>query len=168
MPRAEALPFCPKSRQAIRPAKRTATCEACWSEALRAVSKIRAGHFTEKSPRAKALRFLCLSRAPNRRFGRLIKKSSSTEYICQGRVTSRGATLFHGSTHALCEIPTYFRQLTYASRRRILGCKFLHAFDCALSGPFDNLHFHPALTIPDSLWAHESPLSPPHRFDFQL
>ena len=28
------------------------------------------------------------------------------------------------------------------------------AFDCALSGPFGSLHLHPALTLPDSLCAH--------------
>ena len=28
------------------------------------------------------------------------------------------------------------------------------AFPCALSGPFGNLHFDPALTCPDSLCAH--------------
>ena len=39
-------------------------------------------------------------------------------------------------------------------RRRILGQLFLPAFDCALSGPFDNLHLDPAPTIPDSLGAH--------------
>jgi hypothetical protein len=35
--------------------------------------------------------------------------------------TTRGATLFHGLIRALCEIPSYFRQLTYALRRRILS-----------------------------------------------
>ena len=65
---------------------------------------------------------------------------------------TRGATLLHGMTHALCEIPAYFRQLTYALRRRILN--ILNIFPCALCGPFDNLHFHPALTFPDSLWVH--------------
>jgi hypothetical protein len=28
------------------------------------------------------------------------------------------------------------------------------AFDCALGGPFDNLHLDPALSLPDSLCAH--------------
>lgn len=29
-----------------------------------------------------------------------------------------------------------------------------YAFDCALSGPFGSLHFDPALSLPDSLYAH--------------
>ena len=37
---------------------------------------------------------------------------------------------------ALKGILSYSRQLTYASRRRILG---LQAFDCALRGPFGGL-----------------------------
>ena len=36
----------------------------------------------------------------------------------------RGATLFQGLTPALCEIPAYLRQLTYALRRRLLGNPF--------------------------------------------
>ena len=73
--------------------------------------------------------------------------------LCQGRALkfTRGATLIHGTTRALCGIPAYSRQLTYASRRRILE----PVFPCALSGPFDNLHFYPALTLPDSLCAHD-------------
>ena len=75
--------------------------------------------------------------------------------LCQGRALkfTRGATLIHGMTRALCGIPSYSRQLTYASRHRILKRS---AFPCALSGPFNNLHFHPALTLPDSLCAHDS------------
>ena len=34
---------------------------------------------------------------------------------------TRGATLIHGSTRALSGIPAYSRQLTYASRHRILS-----------------------------------------------
>jgi hypothetical protein len=30
------------------------------------------------------------------------------------------------------------------------------AFDCTLSGPFDKLHYDPALTFPDSLCVHEN------------
>ncbi len=30
----------------------------------------------------------------------------------------------------------------------------MFAFDCALRGPFDNLHLDPALSSPDSLCAH--------------
>ena len=37
--------------------------------------------------------------------------------------------------HALSEVPAYFRQLTYALRRRILGSPF----HCALCGPFGRL-----------------------------
>ena len=37
----------------------------------------------------------------------------------------------------------------------------LIAFHCALSGPFGRLHFHPALTYPDSLCAHDC-------FDFRF
>ncbi|MDR2400204.1 MAG: hypothetical protein LBD73_00955 [Deferribacteraceae bacterium] len=41
---------------------------------------------------------------------------------------------------ALCGIPSYSPQLTYALRHRILGglsVTALPPFDCALSGPFD-------------------------------
>ena len=34
---------------------------------------------------------------------------------------TRGATLIYGLNRTLCEIPSYFRQLTYASRHRILS-----------------------------------------------
>ena len=47
----------------------------------------------------------------------------------------RGATLIHVIGHALSEVPAYFRQLTYALRRRILG----FSFRCALCGPFGRL-----------------------------
>ena len=69
-----------------------------------------------------------------------------------GMTTKEKSLYLHGMTHALCEIPAYFRQLTYALRRRILN--IVNIFPCALCGPFDNLHFHPALTFPDSLWVH--------------
>ena len=39
------------------------------------------------------------------------------------------------------------------SRHRILG--IYNTFPCALSGPFDKLPLDPALTLPDSLCAHE-------------
>ena len=38
------------------------------------------------------------------------------------------------------------------------------SFDCALSGPFDNLGLDPALSFPDSLCDASLPLSPLHRF----
>lgn len=43
--------------------------------------------------------------------------------FCQGRALkfTRGATLIHGTTRALCGIPAYSRQLTYALRHRILS-----------------------------------------------
>ena len=47
----------------------------------------------------------------------------------------RGATLLYRKICTLDGIPTYPRQLTYAARCRILG---ITAFDCTLSGPFDN------------------------------
>ena len=40
------------------------------------------------------------------------------------------------------------------SRHRILGIR--DTFPCALSGPFSKLLLDPALTIPDSLCAHEN------------
>lgn len=43
--------------------------------------------------------------------------------------------LASGETPALSEILTYFRQLTYALRRRYSAA----AFDCALHGPFNRL-----------------------------
>ena len=68
----------------------------------------------------------------------------------QGRAKTRGATLIHGECRTLVRIQAYPRQLTYALRRGILGL----AFPRALSGPFGNLHFDPALSFPDSLCAH--------------
>ena len=59
---------------------------------LRAKSKIQASHFTEKSPRAKALRFLCLSRALYRRYRRLIKKILRLKLRDEG-ISFRGTTL---------------------------------------------------------------------------
>ena len=72
-------------------------------------------------------------------------------------LTTRGATLIHDRNRALIGIPLYSRQLTYALRRRILGFLLIpgETFPCALCGPFDILHFDPALTSPDSLGAHE-------------
>ena len=68
----------------------------------------------------------------------------------QGRAKTRGATLIHGEYGALVRIQAYPRQLTYALRRGILG----KTFPRALSGPFGNLHLGPALSLPDSLCAH--------------
>ena len=66
---------------------------------------------------------------------------------------TRGATLIYGLNRTLCEIPSYFRQLTYAFTSQ--STRILKSFDCALSGPFGNLHLDPALSFPDSLCAHE-------------
>lgn len=49
-----------------------------------------------------------------------IKNPRQKKTFCQGRILFqvqkiRGATLFHGLTHALSEVPSYFRQLTYAN-----------------------------------------------------
>lgn len=65
---------------------------------------------------------------------------------------TRGATLLHGLTRALSEIPTYLRQLTYALTSRNTEPKL--AVPHALGGPFGSLQFGPALSLPDSLCAH--------------
>jgi len=71
--------------------------------------------------------------------------------IYQGRVIfTRGATLIHvykytlsfGYQHILYNLRMY-------SRHRILSLS--KAFDYALSGPFNKLHFYPASSYPDSL-----------------
>ena len=49
----------------------------------------------------------------------------------------RGATLIHGMTRALSGIPTYPRQMTSACNVAAYSVNL--TFDCALSGPFDNL-----------------------------
>ena len=49
----------------------------------------------------------------------------------------RGATLIHGMTRALSRIPTYPRQM--ASACNVAEYFVNITFDCALSGPFDNL-----------------------------
>lgn len=49
----------------------------------------------------------------------------------------RGATLIHGMTRALSRIPTYPRQMTSACNVAEYSVRI--TFDCALSGPFDNL-----------------------------
>ena len=48
----------------------------------------------------------------------------------------RDTTLLHGLTHALYEIPTYLRQLTYAST--LQHTRF--PFGCTLSGPSYDLN----------------------------
>ena len=61
----------------------------------------------------------------------------------------RGSTLIHGMTRALCGIPAYPRQMTSASNVAEYSVKT--TFDCALSGPFDNLFLtcsqHPRLSV---------------------
>ena len=54
---------------------------------------------------------------------------------------------------ALCRIPAYPRQLTYAHTSQ--NTQTEKSFDCALGGPFGRLHLDPALTFPDSLCAHD-------------
>ena len=58
----------------------------------------------------------------------------------------------------LCEIPTYFRQLTYAHTSQNTRPA---AFPCALRGPFGSLPLDPAFTYPGSLYAHNC-------FDFRF
>lgn len=87
----------------------------------------------------------------------MVEKKSLTEYsysVKDGKSKSfpRCHLDSRVHSHALCKILTYLRQLTYAPRHRILGSNA--AFDCALGGPFGNLHFDPVLSIPDSLCAH--------------
>ena len=65
---------------------------------------------------------------------------------------TRGATLIHGLTRALGGIPSYSRQLTYDVTEYLIP---ENIFPCALCGPFDKLPLDPALTLPDSLCAHE-------------
>ena len=59
--------------------------------------------------------------------------------FCQGRIKIliRGATLIHSMTCALSRIPTYPRQVTSACN--VAEYFVIFTFDCALSGPFDNL-----------------------------
>ena len=99
-PRAKALPFFPKRRSRFvgKTDSNMRSMLECHRHVaisvfdLRAVSKIWAGHFTEKSPRAKALRFLCLTCAPNQRFGQVIKKILRLKLRDEG-ISFRGTTL---------------------------------------------------------------------------
>ena len=83
-------------------------------------------------------------------------------YFCQGRVLIFPAVppWFMVFPHALqdTDISPATNVCLTSQNTRLL------AFHCALCGPFDNLHFRPALTSPDSLWAHVLPLSPLLRF----
>ena len=73
--------------------------------------------------------------------------NSPNRDFCQGRISiskhcyPRCHLEFTEMTPCTCGIPTYPRQLTYASRRTILCTFSTRAFPCALSGPFDEL-FH--------------------------
>ena len=62
-------------------------------------------------------------------------KTPSSAKNCQGRSQIPRCHLDSCHRHALSEVPAYFRQLTYALRRRILGSPF----HCALCGPFGRL-----------------------------
>ena len=66
----------------------------------------------------------------------LHQKKSLTDILCQGRISHSRCHPASRSDRALCGIPSYPRQLTYAPRRRILSPP---AFDCALRGPFGGL-----------------------------
>ena len=73
-------------------------------------------------------------------------KSPLTDfYFCQGRImhnnyNPRCHLEFTGNPCALSRIPSYPRQLTYASTsQNTLRDTISPAFDCALSGPFDDL-----------------------------
>ena len=87
----------------------------------------------------------------------MVEKKSLTEYsysVKDGKSKSfpRCHLDSRVHSHALCKILTYLRQLTYAHTSQ--STRILKSFDCALSGPFGNLHLHPDPTIPSSLWAH--------------
>ena len=79
----------------------------------------------------------------------LIYKKSLTEYsysVKDGKSKSfpRCHLDSRVHSHALCKILTYLRQLTYAHTSQ--STRILKSFDCALSGPFGNLHLDPALS----------------------
>lgn len=87
----------------------------------------------------------------------IVEKKSLTEYfysVKDGKSKSfpRCHLDSRVHSHALCKILTYLRQLTYAFTSQ--STRILKSFDCALSGPFGNLHLDPALSFPDSLCAH--------------
>ena len=87
----------------------------------------------------------------------MVEKKSLTEYsysVKDGKSKSfpRCHLDSRVRSHALYKILTYLRQLTYAFTSQ--STRILKSFDCALSGPFGNLHLDPALSFPDSLCAH--------------
>ena len=89
----------------------------------------------------------------------MVEKKSLTEYsysVKDGKSKSfpRCHLDSRVHSHALCKILTYLRQLTYALTSQ--STRILKSFDCALSGPFSKLLLDPALTLPDSLCAHEN------------
>ncbi len=93
---------------------------------------------------------------PDRKYMFMVEKSPDRIFYSVKAVNLnlfRGATLISRvHSHALCKILTYLRQLTYAHTSQ--STRILKSFDCALSGPFGNLHLDPALSFPDSLCAH--------------
>ena len=98
----------------------------------------------------------------------MVEKKSLTEYsysVKDGKSKSFPRCHLDSRVHspALCKILTYLRQLTYAFTSQ--STRILKSFDCALSGPFNALHFHPIPSNRGSLWAHGAFLSPPHRFN---
>jgi len=54
-----------------------------------------------------------------------VKKENALDssVVCQGRMKIRGATLIHGRSRALCGIPAYPRQLTYAPTLQNTLCR---------------------------------------------
>lgn len=94
---------------------------------------------------------------PDRKYMFMVEKKSLTEYsysVKDGKSKSfpRCHLDSRVHSHALCKILTYLRQLTYAFTSQ--STRILKSFDCALSGPFGNLHLDPTLSFPDSLCAH--------------
>ena len=94
---------------------------------------------------------------PDRKYMFMVEKKSLTEYsysVKDGKSKSfpRCHLDSRVRSHALYKILTYLRQLTYAFTSQ--STRILKSFDCALSGPFGNLHLDPALSFPDSLCAH--------------
>ena len=66
-----------------------------------------------------------------------------------------GATLIHGVTPCALRDTCISPATNVCPTSQSTRLKIYPAFGCALSGPFGSLHLHPALTLPDSLCAHE-------------
>ena len=96
------------------------------------------------------------------RIAQVKNPSRQTQTLSGTGDNSRGATLIHGLTRALSEIPAYLRQLTYAYTSQNT---WQLPFPAPLNGPFNRLHFDPAqlpgLSVRASLF-----LSPLQRFGY--